>query len=71
MLSVQQIYELAYLDELKRNSEKPVYIWVTGQFAAGKTFFIEHLSKELMKLAACRRKGGFGQICVRNMSFYR
>lgn len=50
MLSIQQIYALAYTDELKKNSDKPVYIWVTGQFAAGKTFFIEHLSEELMKL---------------------
>ena len=50
MLSIQQIYNLAYSEILKKKDDKPVYIWVTGPFASGKTFFIEHLSKELVKL---------------------
>jgi hypothetical protein len=49
MLSIHQIHNIAYSDELQKRSS-PIYIWVTGPFAAGKTFFIEHLTNELVKL---------------------
>ena len=49
MLSLQQISDLVYTDEMQKRSDGPLYIWVTGPFAAGKSFVIEHLSNELQK----------------------